>query len=89
MNEIFAGVIKIGAAALYGFLVGGGDSESAIRSAIVEIMADFTGDLPRDIKQSIISRGTLAILAARTKPQIELEITAMFAEIQEWVKKNA
>jgi hypothetical protein len=88
MNEVWTSFIKGGIAALWAAFTGGG-SETVIRAGMCAILRDFTANLPREVGESFVSRATLAFIEAKSEAHAELEITAVIAAIQDWVKKNA
>ena len=88
MNTIFDSFIKGGIAVLWGF-ISSGSTETAIRAGVASLLQDFTASLPREIRESFISRATLAIIEAPSQDHVELQITAVLAEIAEAVKNVA
>jgi hypothetical protein len=87
MNDIFTSFLKGGIAVLFGVISGGG-TETAIRAGVARFLKDFTASLPREIRESFISQATLAIIGAPDEAHVELQITGVLAEIEEWRKKH-
>jgi hypothetical protein len=60
----------------------------ALRGGLRIALQAATLLLPREVREGFISQGALAILEAETETQAELELTAILAEIEQWLKDN-
>lgn len=57
----------------------------ALRAAVTKLLGVVTAALPREIRESLISKATLAILNASDAAHAELEVTAVLNEINEYL----
>jgi hypothetical protein len=53
-----------------------------LRAALTVILEGLLEVLPHEVRESILSRATLAIINAESEVQAQLEVTAVMAEIK-------
>jgi hypothetical protein len=88
MNKIPISFIKGGLKVIWAYVSSAGSTETVLRVFIASLLEEFMVVLPREVRESFISQATLAVLTAKDKDHAELEITAILADITEWIKEN-